>query len=85
MQSPPSPEDRSSRGSPPRTALIQRFERVAGEINPFLAILAIGIAILDLTCYTGLAGARHLTVRAPETSAIAISPSAETPPVAADR
>jgi hypothetical protein len=85
MQSPPSPKDRSARGSPPRAALIERFERVAGEINPFLAILAIGIAILDLTCYTGLAGARHLPLRTPQTSAIGLPPSAETPPIASDR
>jgi hypothetical protein len=85
MQSPPSPKDRSSRGSPPRAALMQHLERAAGEINPFLAILAIGIAILDLTCYTGLAAARHLPFRAPATSAVALSPSAETPPIVAGR
>jgi hypothetical protein len=79
MQSPPSPKDRSSRGSPPRAALIQGLERVASEINPFLVILAIGIAILDLTCYAGLAGTRHLPVRLPATQAIAAPSPAEIP------
>jgi hypothetical protein len=85
MQSPPSPEDRSSRAPPSRAALIQRLERVAGEVNPFLAILAIGIAILDLTCYTGLAVARHLPVRTPASQVIAAPLPVETPSVVSGR
>jgi hypothetical protein len=43
----------------PRT-LLRGLERAAGEINPFLVILALGIAILDFTCYAGLVGSRHM-------------------------
>ncbi|MGH7095420.1 MAG: hypothetical protein ACREFB_18045 [Stellaceae bacterium] len=39
--------------------MAQRIERAAGDINPFLVILAIGLAILDFTCYAGLAASRH--------------------------
>jgi hypothetical protein len=34
--------------------LWRQLERVAGLINPFLIILAIGLMILDLSCFTAL-------------------------------
>jgi hypothetical protein len=66
---PPSPD------RPPGTqrALLRNFERAAGELNPFLAILAIGIAILDLTCYMGVVGSRQLALHQ---SGYAASPAA---------
>ena len=75
---PPSPD-------PPRDArraLLRRFERVAGELNPFLAMLAIGIAILDLTCYMGMVGSRQLV---PHSSAYAASLSTASAGPAAKR
>lgn len=32
----------------------RRLDRAAGEINPFLLILAVGLVILYLTCVIGL-------------------------------
>jgi hypothetical protein len=70
-----------SQPSDPRRALIRALERAAGELNPFLTILAIGIAILDLTCYMGMVGSRQLV---PHASAYAASQNAaSTGPVAA--
>jgi hypothetical protein len=34
--------------------LWRRLDRVAGEINPFLMVLAIGLFVLYLTCLIGL-------------------------------
>ena len=46
---PKDPKPRSK--SPP---LRRQVERAAGEMNPLLMIFAIGLLILDLTCYVGL-------------------------------
>ena len=40
--------------------LLHGLERAACEINPFLIILAVGIAVLDFTCYAGLAGSQRV-------------------------
>ena len=32
----------------------RRLDRAAGEINPFLLVLAVGLAVLYLTCVVGL-------------------------------
>jgi hypothetical protein len=67
MPSSPSPKDHAPE---PRSPLLRRLERAAGELNPFLTILAIGIAVLDLTCYMGVVGSRQL---APHSVAYAAS------------
>jgi hypothetical protein len=46
MRLPSSSDDDSS--------LIGRLDRIAGHMNPFLAILAIGLALLDLTCFSAI-------------------------------
>jgi hypothetical protein len=33
---------------------VRRLDRVAGEINPFLAALAIGLVMLNLCCFVSL-------------------------------
>ncbi len=45
MQQLPPPQDQA-----PQT-LMQRIDRLAGEVNGFLMIFAIGLAVLDLTCF----------------------------------
>jgi hypothetical protein len=35
-------------------ALVRRLDRCAGELNAFLMVLAVGLAILDGTCFTAL-------------------------------
>ncbi|MBO0736974.1 MAG: hypothetical protein J2P48_10455 [Alphaproteobacteria bacterium] len=44
-----SPSDDHSLRNLPR-----RLDRVFGEINAFLLVLAIGLAVLDVTCFVGL-------------------------------
>lgn len=36
------------------TSLVRRLDRAAGQLNAFLVILAIGLALLDLTCFSAL-------------------------------
>ncbi|MGC2413210.1 MAG: hypothetical protein WA459_11010 [Stellaceae bacterium] len=42
-----------SNDHPPRH-LMRRLNRVFGEINVFLLAVAIGLAVLDLTCFVAL-------------------------------
>jgi hypothetical protein len=35
-------------------SLWRRLDRVAGEINPFLMVLVVGLVLLNLTCLVGL-------------------------------
>lgn len=46
MRLPSSSDDNSS--------LIGRLDRIAGHMNPFLVVLAIGLALLDLTCFSAI-------------------------------
>ncbi len=39
-------------GTPGR--LVRRLDRAAGEINPFLAAVAIGLVMLNLCCFVSL-------------------------------
>jgi len=39
----------SPRDDRPSEPLMRRLDRVAGEINPFLIVLMVGLLILDLT------------------------------------
>jgi hypothetical protein len=44
VQHSPSPQEQA-----PQT-LMQRIDRLAGEMNAYLLVFAIGLAVLDLTC-----------------------------------
>jgi hypothetical protein len=37
-----------------RTRLWLRLERAAGRINPFLMMIAIGLLVINISCYTAL-------------------------------
>jgi hypothetical protein len=56
---PPKGPPRRPRPEAKTVSLAQRIERAAGDINPVLAIFAIGLAILAFTCYAGLAVSRQ--------------------------
>jgi hypothetical protein len=74
----PSPKEPSPE---PRNPVLRGLERAAGQLNPFLTILAVGIAILDLICYVGIAGSRQLV---PHQQALVATParaSADMPPI----
>jgi hypothetical protein len=43
----------------PRGPFTLLIDRAAGDLNPFLVILAIGLMLLNLTLYLGLAASRH--------------------------
>jgi hypothetical protein len=38
--------------------MLRRLERAAGDINPFLIVIAIGLVVLDLSCFLALQVAR---------------------------
>ena len=60
QQSPtPKRPPRRPRPEADTASLAQRIERAAGDINPVLAVFAIGLAILAFTCYAGLAVSRQ--------------------------
>ena len=44
----------------------RRIERAAGEMIPYLVALAIGLAILNLTCLAMLAAQQGVTRRSPD-------------------
>src|SRR3981189_2886172 len=59
-----------------REPLMRRLDRVAGEINPFLLIVVVGLVILNLTCFVALTVSQlPITRIKPDPS---ISPSAMT-------
>ena len=59
MQFSSPPPDKSPNGEKgSRAALALRLSHAAGELNPFLMVLAIGLLLLNLTLYLGLAAAR---------------------------
>jgi hypothetical protein len=75
------PKSSSPLKDPPnKRKLLRGLERAAGEINPFLTILAIGIAILDLTCYAGLASSRQVVLHSTAYAATpSVAPAPEEP------
>ena len=50
----PLAHSRPPRDDHSREPLWRRLDRVAGEINPFLMVLVVGLVILNLTCFVGL-------------------------------
>ena len=46
MKQPPSRDDHTS------SSLFRRLDRAFGEINPVLLAVAIGLAVLDATCFS---------------------------------
>ena len=61
MQIAPPPEERPRANAPKaaRAPLTLRLDRVAGDLNPFLILLVVGLLLLDLTLYIGLAVSRQ--------------------------
>jgi hypothetical protein len=65
MPSPPQHPPEKSSGPAKKTIAgkkgiagwVQRVDRAAGELNPFLMVLAVGLVVLNLTLYIGLAAA----------------------------
>ena len=53
----------ASKGAPRSLAL--RIDRAASNLNPFLAVLAVGLLVLNLTLYLGIAAAHDSFVWSP--------------------
>ena len=51
------------------TSLVRRLDRIAGQMNVFLVILAIGLALLDLTCFSALTVEQAIATGQPEIAA----------------
>jgi hypothetical protein len=48
-----------------RASMVLRLDRAAGELNPFLIIVTIGLLILNLVLYLGLSVSRQPSLWAP--------------------
>jgi hypothetical protein len=60
MQYPELPEEKSAASEKEaRAGLMPLIERAAGDLNPLLVTLAIGLMILNLTLFLGLAASRQ--------------------------
>ncbi|HZK90429.1 MAG TPA: hypothetical protein VFC56_09815 [Stellaceae bacterium] len=59
-----------------RASLALRIDRAAGDVNPLLIVFAIGLMILNLTLFLGMAAARQPTLWAAPHQA---GPAAGTP------
>ena len=55
----PLPDDFPKQAAETAKILARRVERWAGEINPLLMALVVGLLVLNLTLYIGLAAARE--------------------------
>jgi hypothetical protein len=87
MQSPFSP-DKHPRNPPKaaRASLVLRLDRAAGYLNPFLILLVIGLTLLDLTLYLGLAASGQPFVRlAPHQVEAPVDAAPQPPPTGPSR
>jgi hypothetical protein len=53
---------RSKKGAGVMLQLFRRLDRAAGRLNPLLMVIAIGLAILDLSCLISLLDTGSLAV-----------------------
>jgi hypothetical protein len=80
MQIPESPKDKpldDRKG--PRATLALRIDRAANDLNPLLVVLAIGLLVLNLTLYIGMAVSRERSIWAPPRHISADAPPATAP------
>jgi hypothetical protein len=56
------PQESSPIGASKREQWLRRLDRIAGDLNALLAVFAIGLATLDLTCLIG----QHIVDRLPQ-------------------
>jgi hypothetical protein len=63
----------------PRAMLALRLDRAANDLNPMLAVLAIGLLVLNLTLYIGMAVSRDPSIWAPPRHIGADAPPATAP------
>jgi hypothetical protein len=60
MPYPEHPNDRPlDTSKTPVKALVMKIERAAGDLNPLLMVLAVGLVVLNLTLYLGMAAAQN--------------------------
>jgi hypothetical protein len=60
--------------------LLRRLEHAAERINPFLMVIAIGLAILDAACLIALIDTGSLAIRRPDPgSSVAVSAASAVP------
>jgi hypothetical protein len=60
MQSPKPPDQKPiAKTKDERRAFVLRMDRAAGDLNPFLVVLTIGLLMLDLTLYLGMTVSRE--------------------------
>lgn len=85
MQSPPTPEDKSPRTRNDVRTLVARLDRAAGDLNPVLTVLAVGLLFLNITLYLGLSASHGQLTWTPQRQAGALaSPASAAPRYDAD-
>ena len=62
-----------------RAMLAVRLDRAANDLNPLLAVLVIGLLVLNLTLYIGMAASRDPSIWAPPRHIGADAPPATAP------
>ena len=67
--------DRSPQEDDSRKRLLVRLDRLAGEMNAFLFVLALGLAALDLTCLWAFRMADALPAMARSNATGAVMPN----------
>ena len=63
----------------PRGTMAVRLDRAASDLNPILVALAIGLMVLNLTLYIGMAVSRNSSIWAPPRHVSADAPPATAP------
>lgn len=77
MQYPERPKDKSPAVSKARVkSLVLRLDRAANDLNPILIVLAVGLMVLNLTLYIGMAAAGQSFVwTAPHQTDLRVGPA----------
>jgi hypothetical protein len=80
MQIPESPKNKPlGERKDPRGTMAVRLDRAASDLNPLLVVLAIGLMVLNLALYIGMAVSRDPSIWAPPRHIGADAPPATVP------
>lgn len=63
-----------------REPLLRRLDHAAGQINPFLAMIAIGLAVLDAACLIALIDTGSLAIHRGDAGTAVSASAANTAP-----
>ena len=67
--------------APRRRAIVAQLNRAARTLNPLLVVIAVGLAILDLSCYAALELGRWHALRSWTSERLLAPPAVATQPM----